>query len=74
MRWLLIAILLVAIGSDICAGLIVDQIAQTDSHWALASFAALCVSLVAALITAFALPAALLLLTRSTYYRWLTRW
>ena len=74
MRWLLIALLLVAIGSDICAGLIVNEIAQSGSHWALEAFAALCVSFVAALITAFAIPAVLLLLTMSPYYRWLTRW
>jgi hypothetical protein len=73
MRSLLVALLLVAVGSDICAGLIVNEIAQSDSHWALAAFAALCVSLLAALITAFALPAVLLLLTMSTPYRWLIR-
>jgi len=73
MRWLLIALLLVAIGCDIGAGLAVNEIAQSGSHWALEAFTALCVSLVAAVITAFALPAALLLFRMSTHHRLFTR-
>jgi len=74
MRWVLITLLLVAIGSDICAGLAVNEIAQSDSHWALGAFAALCVSLLAALITAFALPAGLLLFQMTTRHRLFGRW
>ena len=69
MRRLLLLLPLLAIVCDACAGWAVNQIAQSDSHWALAAFAALCVSLIAAFVTAFAFPAILLLVQMSSVYR-----
>jgi len=69
MRWLLVTLVLVAIACDIGAGVAVNEIAQSGSHWALEAFTALCVSLVAAVVTALALPAAVLLFRMSTQHR-----
>jgi ABC-type Fe3+ transport system permease subunit len=67
MHWVLIGLLLlIGVGSDICAALIVNEIAESNSHWALQSWAAFWVSVIAAAITAFVLVTVLVVLNMSS--------
>jgi hypothetical protein len=67
MRWVAVALLLlIGIASDVCAGLIVNEIAHSASHWSLQFIAAFWVIVIAAAITAFVLVTVLLLLNMSS--------